>query len=202
MIPARSAGRLIFFLSIESKHMTTSTIPHRTVALPPIGTYLPHLRGAFWGLQRAKPDSGLADYALLVPQGPQFEARSTAWGSYGKDEPGASCQWDGLANTTALLASENDHPMLQLLRDPATPAEDLQGLYLPSLRELKTLFANGCDQFDPDRWYWSSTQFSRHPAFYQLFGNGDTDTFVNSWERGCARFVRRSSIESLIGVTA
>ena len=198
MIPARSAGRLIFFLSIESKHMTTSTISHRTVALPPIGTLLPHLRGTFWGLQRAKPGSGLADYALIVPQGPQFEARSVAWGPYGKDEPGAACQWDGLANTTALLASEHDHPMLQLLRDPATPPEDLQGLYLPSLRELKTLFANGCDQFDTNRWYWSSTQFSRTNAFFQHFYYGYTGTGDKSWDGGCARFVRRSSIESLI----
>ena len=78
-----------------------------------------------------------------------------AWGSYGKDEPGAACQLDGQANTTALLVSEHSPPV-QLLRGADA---NLQGLYLPALRELKTLFANGCDQFDPDRWYWSARSF-------------------------------------------
>ena len=175
--------------------MTTSTIPHCTVALPAIGTPLPHLGGTFWGLQRAKPGSGLADYALIVPEGDRFELRNVPWGSYGKDEPGAACKWDGQANTTALLASEHSHPVVQLLRGADA---NLQGLYLPALRELKTLFANGCDQFDPDRWYWSSTQFSRDTAFYQYFDNGLTSDLDKSWDGGCARFVRRSSIESLI----
>lgn len=175
--------------------MTTSTIPHRTVALPAIGTPLPHLGGTFWGLQRAKPGSGLADYALIVPEGDRFELRDVAWGSYGKDEPGAACQWDGAANTTALLASEHSHPVVQLLRGADA---DLQGLYLPALRELKTLYANGCDQFDTDRWYWSSTQFSRNGALLQDFNYGYTGSNGKSWEGGCPRFVRRSSIESLI----
>jgi hypothetical protein len=168
--------------------MTTSTIPHRTVALPAIGTPLPHLGGTFWGLQRAKPGSGLTDYALIVPEGDRFELRDVAWGSYGKDEPGAACQWDGAANTTSLLASEHNPTVVQLLRGADA---DLQGLYLPALRELKTLYANGCDQFDTDRWYWSSTQFSRNYAFTQGFLNGDTYSVVKSWEGGCARFVRR-----------
>ena len=175
--------------------MTTSTIPHRTVALPAIGTPLPHLGGTFWGLQRAKPGSVLADYALIVPEGDRFELRDVAWGRYGKDEPGATCQWDGAANTTALLASEHNPTVVQLLRGADA---DLQGLYLPALRELKTLYANGCDQFDTDRWYWSSTQFSRLNAFYQSFYDGYTTYDDKSWEGGCARFVRRSSIESLI----
>ena len=168
--------------------MTISTIHHRTVALPAIGTPLPHLGGTFWGLQRAKPGSGLADYALIVPEGDRFELRDVAWGSYGKDEPGAACQWDGAANTTALLASENNPTVVQLLRGADA---DLQGLYLPALRELKTLYANGCDQFDADRWYWSSTQFSRNYAFGQHFHDGFTYNLDKSWEGGCARFVRR-----------
>jgi len=168
--------------------MTTSNTIHRTVALPAIGTPLPHLGGTFWGLQRAKPGSGLADYALIVPEGDRFELRDVAWGSYGKDEPGAACQWDGQANTTALLVSEHSPPVVQLLRGADA---DLQGLYLPALRELKTLFANGCEQFDPDRWYWSSTQFSRYDAFGQGFDFGITHDLVKSWDGGCARFVRR-----------
>jgi hypothetical protein len=45
----------------------------RTITLPPIGTPLPHLGGTFWAVMRGKPGSGQADYALIVPHGPQFE---------------------------------------------------------------------------------------------------------------------------------
>jgi len=184
-------------MNTETTAATAASIAHRAIKLPAIGTMLPHLSGAFWGVQRARPSSGQADYALIVPPGPEFERREVAWGSEGVDEPGAACQWDGLANTQALLASGNDHPMLADL--PQVEAIDgLSGLYLPSLCEGKTLFANGCDAFDPKLWYWLSTQFSRNSAFSQYFNLGSTLNFVKSWSGGAARFVRRCSLELLI----
>ncbi len=170
---------------------------HRNIALPPLGTPLPHLGGTFWALMRAKPGSGQPDYALIVPHGPEFE-RQCAWGGYGENEPGAACMWDGLANTQALIDSKHPHPAAAFcaeLNESAHP--DVPKLYLPSLRELKALFASGCDAFSEDGWYWSSTQYSRSYAFYQTFSNGYTDFIGKNWEGGRARAVRRSSLESL-----
>ena len=161
---------------------------HRTIQLPALGTYLPHLCGTFWAVMRARPGSGEADYALLVPHGPEFE-RQCAWGGSGKDESGAACLWDGLANTRALVASKHEHPAAEFCA--GLNATGLPELYLPSLRELKALFAAGCDAFDEDGWYWSSTQFSRSNAYGQDFYDGDTDNYVKSWEGGRARAVRR-----------
>jgi hypothetical protein len=168
---------------------------YRTLTLPPFGTPLPHLGGTFWTLMRAKPGSGQADYALVVPHGPEFETQC-AWGGYDKDEKGAACMWDGLANTRALAKSKHDHPAAQFC-DGLT-ASGLPPLHLPSLRELKALFAVGCDAFSDEGWYWSSTQFSRYGAYHQLFSDGYTTGNYKSWEGGRARAVRRVSIESLI----
>jgi hypothetical protein len=172
----------------------------RTISLPPIGTHIARFGATLWAIQRAKPGSGLADYALLVPHGPEFEYTGE-WGSYGKDEPGAACMWDGLANTLALAESKNAHPVIEFVSAAdakITQDPEASPLYLPSLRELKALFANGCDAFAADRWYWSSTQFSRNYAYFQYFGYGDTYYDGKSWEDGRARPVRRSSLESLI----
>ena len=167
----------------------------RTIALPALGTPVPHLGGTFWALMRSKPGSGDADYALIVPHGPEFET-AASWGGDGKDEPAAKCMWDGLANTRALVASKHEHEAAQFcaaLTAPGSPE-----LYLPSLRELKALFASGCDAFSTEHWYWSSTQFSRYSAYVQGFGDGNTGNYGKSWEGGRARAVRRSSLESLI----
>jgi hypothetical protein len=182
-------------MSIEAVAEAT---PHRTIQLPPLGTPIPHLGGTFWALMRAKPDSGQADYALIVPHGPEFELLETSWGGYNKDEPAAACLWDGLANTLALTRSKHEHPAASFCWNLNERAPDLPSLYLPSLREAKALFAAGCDAFSDDGWYWTSTQYSRDYAFVQDFGNGSTDNYYKSWEGGRARAVRRSSIESLI----
>ncbi len=169
---------------------------YRTIKLPAIGIALPHLGGGFWGIQASKPGSG-PDYALIVPPGPEFEVRDVAWGPYGEDIPGAACFHDGLANTNALLTSGHQHPMLAQLA-ALREATGMQDLYVPSLREAKALFAAGCDAFDPARWYWTSTQYSRSSAFGQYFYYGSTNAYGKDWEGGCVRFVRRSSLESLI----
>ncbi|OGO99920.1 MAG: hypothetical protein A2Z93_14350 [Curvibacter sp. GWA2_64_110] len=180
--------------------MSTETIEiptgqHSGIKLPPLGTMLPHLGGAFWALQRAKPGSGQADYAIIVPHGPEFELRKVAWGGAGKEEPGAACQWDGLANTQALLANADEHPVVAPL---VQGIGGLTDLYIPSLREMHNLAANGCDAFDPDLWYWTSTQYSRGSAWGQYFYDGLTDSNGKSWSGGAARFVRRSALELLI----
>ena len=180
-----------------STNAEAATASHCIVKLPPLGTLLPQLGGTFRALQAAKPGSGMADYSIIVPKGSEFEVRDLAWGSQGKDEPGAACMWDGLANSEALLASGNDHPIATALRK-AREATGLADLYIPSPREMHALFAAGAEEFDRDRAYWTSAQYSRLSAFGQNFDLGNADIDGKSWQGGCARFVRRSSIESLI----
>lgn len=169
-------------------------IPHRSIKLPSIGTFLPHLNGIFGAVQRAKPGSGLPDYALIVPNGPDL--LGITWGSEGVDEPDAQCPWDGKANTLALLNSKHDHSIVKTLTPELVEGED--GIYIPSQREAAALVANGCAAFDPKLWYWTSTQYSRDNAWYVGFEDGFVDTYGKSWAVGAARFVRRSSLENLI----
>jgi len=96
----------------------------------------------------------------------------------------------------ALVDSAIEHPAAQFCA--ALSVDGFNDFYLPSLRELKALFANGCDAFNTDNWYWSSTQFSRYLAFSQNFFTGYTNYDDKDWAGGFARAVRRSSIESLI----
>lgn len=179
-------------MSIQS---AVAQATYRNVSLPPLGTHLPHLGGIFAALMRGKPGAGQADYALIVPTGPEFEI-ATPWGAEGKDEPEAQCMWDGLANTRALVESKHDHPAAQFCA--GLEVAGFKDLYLPALRESKALFASGCEAFSEEGWYWTSTQSSRYYAFSQDLDYGDTYDYGKSWSGGRARAVRRSSIESLI----
>lgn len=167
------------------------------IILPAIGTPMPKLGGTFWAIQRALPGSAQADYALIVPHGPEAEAKYITWGGYGDDEPKAACKFDGQSNTAALVASAVDHPAAQFCA--ALRLDGFSDLYLPSLRELKALYANGCDAFNTDEWYWSSTQFSHSFAFGQHFDNGSTYNGLKVRTGGVARAVRRVPIHELIG---
>ncbi len=155
--------------------MTTATLAAPAAAsiinLPPIGTMLDEHGGELAAIQRARPGSGQADYAIIVPHDDICEVRKRAWGGYGHDLAGAACMWDGHANTEALLASGHEHPIAEALRE-ARRLSGMPDLFLPSLRELKALFANGCEAFDPTLWYWSSTQYARDDAFVQDFSDG------------------------------
>ena len=181
--------------------MSTETValatPYRTIKLPALGSVLTKQHGIFGALQAAKPGSSDADHAIIIPPGPEFEVHGQAWGGYGKDLPGAACLWDGWANTEALLASKFDHPIIDALRKVRADT-GINDLYLPSLREIKALFANGCTAFDPDRYYLTSTQYSRYLAYLQHFGHGYTSYSGEAWDGASARFARRCSIESLI----
>jgi hypothetical protein len=168
---------------------------HRSIALPALGTLLPHLGGTLGAIMRGKPGTGQEDYAIIVPVGAAFEI-ATSWGAEGKDEHEAACKWDGLANTRVLVDSKHKHPAAEFCA--GLEVAGFQDLYLPSLRELKALYAAGCEAYSEDPWYWSSTQYSRDIAYSQDFSNGYTDVSGKSWEGGRARAVRRSSLESLI----
>ena len=165
----------------------------KKIILPAIGTPIPRLGGSFWAIQRARPGSGQADYALIVPHGAAAEASGLAWGGYGIDEPAALCMYDGQANTRALVASTVDHPAAQFCA--GLTIDGFSDFYLPALRESKALFANGCDAFANDKWYLTSTQFSRNNAYNQDFNYGYPYHLYKDWQGGLARAVRRFRIE-------
>jgi hypothetical protein len=182
--------------------MTTDTlappVARSVITLPPIGTLLEAHGGELAAIQRAKPGSSQADYAIIIPRGAAFEVRDVAWGGGGHELPGTTCMWDGLVNTEALLASPHKHPVADALRQ-MREATGMADLYLPSLRELKALFANGCTEFDANRWYWSSIQYSRDTAFGQYFHDGSTGLLSKDWDGGAARFARRIPLSSFAG---
>ena len=61
---------------------------------------------------------------------------------------------------------------------------------VPSRWESALLYANLQDQFETDRWHWTSTQYSEGSAFGQYFlGGGGQISTVKAYERR-VRFVR------------
>ena len=154
--------------------MTTSTIPHCTVALPAIGT---PCRGRYLlgFAARAKPGSGLADYALIVPEGVASSCATCLGGSYGKDHE----------RPVRTQACQRTHsPGVQLLRGQRQSA----GLYLHALRELKTLFANGCPV--------PPVVLVKHAVFRDRLPTSTSTPHERPRQvrdGGCARFVRQSS---------
>ena len=64
---------------------------------------------------------------------------------------------------------------------------------VPTRFEYALLYANLHDQFEADRWHWTSTQCSEDTAWMQYFAYGTQDYTSKSNERR-VRFVRRTSI--------
>ncbi|RFP19152.1 DUF1566 domain-containing protein [Duganella sp. BJB475] len=78
--------------------------------------------------------------------------------------------------------------------DTAMDWAKLQGGYLPTRAEQRTLFENLKDQFLP-RWHWSCEQHADYPtnAWFQSFVNGYQYGNLKSYA-GAARAIRRSFI--------
>jgi len=134
---------------------------------------------------------GKPGWYLIAAIGPEGEKENIAWGGRDVDEPGAQDQWDGLSNTIALVGSKTDHPIATWARSLVIDGH--RDFYIPSIREMRLLWARTPELFQP-RWYWSSTQFSRYGAWFQLFNYGYQDNVVKSYE-GRVRAVRRLVIQ-------
>jgi len=150
--------------------MSKATAIDRKVVIAPnhlrLGEFCEPYGGVFAGLVRG--DQGKPDFYLFVPPGPEAET-SAKWGGYNEDEPGATSNNDGLANTIALCDSKIDHPAAKFAR--GLTLYGLDDYYLPSRNELRVCFTN-CPELFAKEWYWSSTQSSAHSAWIQDFGNG------------------------------
>lgn len=151
------------------------------LTIPAIGE--PWQGGIFAGLMRGA--DGGPDYFLIVSP-PETHLEDVQWGSHGKEEPAIS-EWDGLANTKALVASEHDHPAAQKIA--ALREGGFDDWYLPAKRELSICYGNVPELFQK-AWYWSSTQYSADSAWYQSFYGG-TQGAIDKYYEFRAFAVRR-----------
>jgi hypothetical protein len=157
--------------------MTTASTKRRpeapaeqaTTWFPRIGQPWPG-QGIYAGIVRGEP--GLPDYHLFASESPASAHDKLAWGGYELDAPGANSTLDGRANTLALVDSHTDHPAAEWCH--ALAVDGHRDWYLPSRRELRLCWVNVPELFATG-WYWSSTQYSRHGAWYQLFDVGYQD---------------------------
>lgn len=152
---------------------------------PAIGQYWQGQGGFYAGLMRGQ--DGQPDYHLVVSAADSGEVKAITWGGKGESEPGAESEWDGQANTTALLNSAKSHPAAEWAG--ALVIEEHRDFYLPSRRELRLCWVNVPELFAKE-WYWSSTQYSPCYAWYQYFGGGSQNYDLKDYELR-ARAVRR-----------
>ncbi|MGJ7500101.1 hypothetical protein ACSFBF_07050 [Variovorax sp. ZT5P49] len=184
---------------IATLRQSASDLANITRAAASAGAPIPPAPGEFWpeqggvyaGVMRGAP--GKAPYHLIVPTDPQADIKNVAWGGYGKEEPGAICEWDGLANTQALIASKISHPAAEA--SGGLVIDGHSDFYLPSRRELALCYATVPELFDKSEWHLSSTQASSYDAWTQYFDNGYQYDGLKKFE-GRARLVRRLFLQS------
>lgn len=135
--------------------------------------------------------NGEPDYHLILPIHPDAELGELEYGSYGQKIDGAYSEWDGLANTRALVEAGN-HPAAE--RCAALTIEGHSDLYLPAKRELALVQVIAPEHCKKD-WHWSSTQSSADDAFVQGFYDG-TQYCSSKGSSNCrVRPVRRLPIQ-------
>ena len=184
--PSPSLARRVLEAATGLDQVPLFDLPNITSLTPPaIGQYWQGQGGFYAGLMRGQ--DGQPDYHLVVTAADLGEAKSITWGGKGESESGAESEWDGKANTNALLNSGRSHPAAEYAA--GLTVEEHRDFYLPSRRELRLCWVNVPEHFAKE-WYWSSTQCSPRYAWFQIFGDGgqDYDRKVNELR---ARAVRR-----------
>ncbi|PKM30204.1 MAG: DUF1566 domain-containing protein [Gammaproteobacteria bacterium HGW-Gammaproteobacteria-11] len=148
--------------------------------------------GIYVGLVRG--ESGQPDYHLVVSESSAGQQDEIQWGSAGENEPDATNEWDGKANTEALANSEHSHPAAEWAN--GLNIEGHQDWYLPARRELALCYANVPEQFEK-KWHWSSTQSSPLGAWGQTFVDGRQNGAHKDYAlraRAVRRFVNHSAL--------
>jgi hypothetical protein len=152
-------------------------------SVPRIGEVWPGQGGFNGGLARHADGR---PYWLIVSPDTIGAFGDVEWGDYGVDVPGAKDEFDGLANTQALIAT-GDH--LAARKCGEVEFEGHRDYYVPSKRESAVLYANVPDLFIRE-WHWTSTQYSANGAWYQGFAYGGQGADDKSY-KGRVRAVRR-----------
>lgn len=156
-------------------HQRAETIVPSTTAaivstgeIPFIGGYWAGQGGIYAGMIRG--ENGAPDRFLIVPTAPQAEIGPVEWGSRGSEIPNCDSNLNGHGNTAAMVEAGND----LALKIAGLRIEGHSDFYLPARHELRLCFLNVPELFQKE-WYWSSTQYSVHGAYYQSFETGDQD---------------------------
>ncbi|MBL7091553.1 DUF1566 domain-containing protein [Acidovorax sp.] len=163
----------------------------RTITLPLFGALLATHGGHFGAILRGAAADGSEDFALIVAE-QSAEIEDAVWSEDYTTIAGADSKTDGRANTEAMAAAG-----LQLAQ--RIQALDLGGhtdWYLPAAAELRALSATVPELFNPQDYYWSSTQYSRYGAWCQAFECGDSGADRKDDEFR-ARPVRRVQLHTL-----
>ena len=146
-------------------------------------------------------ENGQPDYHLIVPTVDphavveQAEIEEIKWGSTGKEETAATSERDGLANTRALIASDNDHPAARWASNLELYGH--RDWYLPARRELALCYATVPERFQKSGYYWSSSQYSANGAWARCFAYGYqlVDRKVHALRaRAVRRFISHSAL--------
>ena len=127
------------------------------------------------------PPDGSQPYRLIVALLPEAHLEPTRWGPYGLDV-GADSDWDGLANTNAILRIDPSNAIAQQFRN--IEIDGHRDFYWASKRETDHIYqtmGNLVRQFLSNGVAWTSTQYSADNAWNQYFGGGTTD----GWTKGC-----------------
>lgn len=137
----------------------TNALAH---AFTPIGTHLP-VQGGTLGAIIARRDG--TTYGLIVAD--SLHECTGKWGNYGTEIEGAKDP-DGAANTAAMLAAGS--PIAQAMK--AITIDGHADWHIPSRLEMLALHESSPELFSKDSHYWTSSQYSRHSAFCQVFEYG------------------------------
>lgn len=143
----------------------------RLVDAPSIGAYWKGQGGFYAGVM---PDyEGNRPRVLIVAED---EAVDVPWGGVGSTEEGARANDDGAANTRNLVECRKTTHGHHAARFASGYEKDgHRDFYLPSRAELDVAYVTMRDAFDPNDWYWSSTEQSSTLAWGRNFGEVDLD---------------------------
>ncbi len=137
--------------------------------VPKLGALWPEQGGIYAGLVRGHDGHG--DYHLIVaPREVQDTLEDLEFGPYGAEVAGANSQWDGRANTMALIDAGEGYQAAKACADLEHAGH--HDWYLAAADEARVAKANAGEQFNPDDYAWTSTQYSSYYAWAQDFAHG------------------------------
>ena len=138
------------------------------VAVPAMGAYWPGQGGHYAGTYEYDGKS----FALIVSPA-ELEFKGVAWATQTSSVVGTEHLWDGAANTKALLAAEFECPAAKACA--ALEVDGHKDFVLPARHQARFAYLNVPQLFDPDPWYWTSTQYAGDSdyAWCQNFSNGN-----------------------------
>lgn len=189
-VDLRISKKAVLSLVIASLSGVPAQAAQAVSGVPPVGEYWATQGGVNLGLVRAR--EGIPEHYLILATDEKASFKGVQWGCYGTEIPGASSNFDGLANTNAMAEAGS-----QLAKDiRALRVGGFDDWFLPARTDARLAFVNGEGFFEKE-WHWTSTQSSALSAWNQNFDGGGQLSYGKKYE-GRARVVRRAFSHSII----